>query len=146
MNVHHIKFLKQSLWIKLEFCNNEFLIYLFFLIALATILEPEELVKILNDLFARFDKLVAVSMTWKWIYLHFTTSINFQDKRCLRIKLLGDCYYCVAGLPVPRDDHAICCVELGMEMINVIDVIKERKPSVIHFNQYYTNIKKYFTF
>ena len=24
------------------------------------------------------------------------------DENCLRIKLLGDCYYCVSGLPVAR--------------------------------------------
>ena len=37
-----------------------------------------ELVKILNELFARFD-LLAVK------------------NHCLRIKILGDCYYCVSG-------------------------------------------------
>ncbi|GIY21020.1 adenylate cyclase type 5 [Caerostris extrusa] len=40
----------------------------------------EEVVKILNELFARFDKLAS-------------------ENHCLRIKLLGDCYYCVSGLP-----------------------------------------------
>ena len=51
--------------------------------ALSTRCDPGELVKILNDLFARFDRLAA-------------------DTGCLRIKLLGDCYYCVAGLPLSR--------------------------------------------
>jgi hypothetical protein len=27
--------------------------------------------------------------------------IFFQDHQCLRIKILGDCYYCVAGVPKP---------------------------------------------
>nr|CAI5819003.1 unnamed protein product [Callosobruchus analis] len=49
----------------------------------------EELVRILNELFARFDKLAA-------------------EHHCLRIKLLGDCYYCVSGLPEARPDHAHC--------------------------------------
>ena len=51
--------------------------------ALSTRCDPGELVRILNDLFARFDRVAA-------------------DENCLRIKLLGDCYYCVAGLPVSR--------------------------------------------
>ena len=51
--------------------------------------------------FCRFDKLASE---------HF----------CLRIKLLGDCYYCVCGVPDPRPDHAHCCVELGIDMIEAI--------------------------
>ncbi|PSN57994.1 Ca(2+)/calmodulin-responsive adenylate cyclase [Blattella germanica] len=61
----------------------------------------EELVRLLNELFARFDRLAA-------------------EHHCLRIKLLGDCYYCVSGLPEPRPDHAQCCVEMGLDMIDAI--------------------------
>ena len=25
----------------------------------------------------------------------------------MRIKILGDCYYCVSGLPVSRPNHAV---------------------------------------
>jgi hypothetical protein len=49
---------------------------------------------------------------------------------CLRIKLLGDCYYCVAGLPVARPDHAHCCVELGLHMIKAINLVKRKRSSV----------------
>lgn len=66
----------------------------------------EELVKLLNELFARFDKLAA-------------------ENHCLRIKLLGDCYYCVSGLPEPRSDHAHCCVEMGLDMIDAIALVRE---------------------
>ncbi|XP_033339591.2 adenylyl cyclase 78C isoform X1 [Megalopta genalis] len=69
--------------------------------ALASHCSPQELVKVLNDLFARFDKLSA-------------------ENHCLRIKLLGDCYYCVSGLPTARSDHAHCCVEMGLHMIKAI--------------------------
>ena len=69
--------------------------------ALASRCSPQQLVKVLNDLFARFDKLA-------------------QENNCLRIKLLGDCYYCVSGLPDPRPDHAECCVEMGLHMIQAI--------------------------
>jgi hypothetical protein len=61
----------------------------------------EELVRLLNELFDRFDRLAA-------------------EHHCLRIKLLGDCYYCVSGLPEPRPDHAHCCVEMGLDMIEAI--------------------------
>ena len=44
---------------------------------------------------------------------------------CLRIKLLGDCYYCVAGLPVSRPDHADCCVKLARAMITAIGAVRE---------------------
>lgn len=43
-----------------------------------------------------------------------------QEHHCLRIKILGDCYYCVSGLPEPRPDHAHCCVEMGLSMIKTI--------------------------
>ncbi|CAH2216122.1 jg3573, partial [Pararge aegeria aegeria] len=42
------------------------------------------------------------------------------EHNCLRIKLLGDCYYCVSGLPEAREDHARCCVEMGLDMIDAI--------------------------
>ncbi|XP_041974288.1 adenylyl cyclase 78C-like isoform X1 [Aricia agestis] len=65
----------------------------------------EELVKLLNALFARFDTLAA-------------------RNNCLRIKLLGDCYFCVCGLPEPRPDHADCCVRMGLHMIRAIRDVK----------------------
>ncbi|GLV37295.1 Adenylyl cyclase 13E [Carabus blaptoides fortunei] len=61
----------------------------------------EELVGILNDLFERFDHLCS---------LH----------ECEKISTLGDCYYCVSGCPEPRVDHAKCCVEMGLGMIQAI--------------------------
>ncbi|KAG9340281.1 hypothetical protein JZ751_021728, partial [Albula glossodonta] len=60
----------------------------------------------LNELFARFDKLAS-------------------ENHCLRIKILGDCYYCVSGLPEPRADHAHCCVEMGVDMIEAISLVRE---------------------
>ncbi|XP_046396732.1 adenylate cyclase type 6-like [Ischnura elegans] len=66
----------------------------------------EELVRLLNELFARFDRLAA-------------------EHHCLRIKLLGDCYYCVSGLPEPRPDHAHCCVEMGLDVIDAIALVRD---------------------
>nr|KAF6326081.1 adenylate cyclase 8 [Pipistrellus kuhlii] len=61
----------------------------------------------LNELFARFDRLA-------------------HEHHCLRIKILGDCYYCVSGLPEPRQDHAHCCVEMGLSMIKTIRYVRSR--------------------
>lgn len=76
----------------------------------------------LNDLFARFDKLSA-------------------ENHCLRIKLLGDCYYCISGLPIARNDHAHCCVEMGLHMIKAIRDVRyttkviRRSRSIISRNR-----------
>ncbi|KAJ8395414.1 hypothetical protein AAFF_G00031480 [Aldrovandia affinis] len=46
--------------------------------------------------------------------------ITAQENHCRRIKILGDCYYCVSGLTQPKTDHAHCCVEMGLDMIDTI--------------------------
>ncbi|KAL9879821.1 adenylyl cyclase 13E isoform 2-T2 [Glossina fuscipes fuscipes] len=61
----------------------------------------EQLVEILNDLFERFDDLCTLN-------------------GCEKISTLGDCYYCVSGCPEPRPDHAVCCVEMGLGMIDAM--------------------------
>uniref|UniRef100_A0A7N8Y0S2 Adenylate cyclase type 5 n=1 Tax=Mastacembelus armatus TaxID=205130 RepID=A0A7N8Y0S2_9TELE len=73
--------------------------------SLASQCTAQELVMTLNELFARFDKLA--------------------ENHCLRIKILGDCYYCVSGLPEARADHAHCCVEMGLDMIEAISLVRE---------------------
>ncbi|VEN55525.1 unnamed protein product [Callosobruchus maculatus] len=64
-------------------------------------LSASDLVKTLNELFGRFDQIA-------------------QDNQCMRIKILGDCYYCVSGLPVSRPNHAYNCVNMGLQMIEAI--------------------------
>lgn len=41
----------------------------------------------------------------------------------MRIKILGDCYYCVSGLPVSRPNHAYNCVNMGLQMIEAIRLV-----------------------
>uniref|UniRef100_A0A8C0N2Y5 adenylate cyclase n=1 Tax=Canis lupus familiaris TaxID=9615 RepID=A0A8C0N2Y5_CANLF len=48
-----------------------------------------------------------------------------QENHCRRIKILGDCYYCVSGLTQPKTDHAHCCVEMGLDMIDTITSVAE---------------------
>ncbi|XP_043284355.1 adenylate cyclase type 2 isoform X1 [Venturia canescens] len=69
-------------------------------------LSASDLVKTLNELFGRFDQIA-------------------QDNQCMRIKILGDCYYCVSGLPVSRPNHAYNCVNMGLEMIEAIRFVRE---------------------
>uniref|UniRef100_A0A5S6QJB0 Adenylate cyclase type 9 n=1 Tax=Trichuris muris TaxID=70415 RepID=A0A5S6QJB0_TRIMR len=74
----------------------------------------DELVNMLNDLFGRFDALCGKC-------------------GCEKISTLGDCYYCVSGCPEPRADHAICCVEMGLSMIEAIhqfDVDREQEVNM----------------
>ncbi|KAM4736386.1 adenylate cyclase type 3 isoform 3-T3 [Anableps anableps] len=67
----------------------------------------QELVKLLNELFARFDKLAA----------------KYHQ---LRIKILGDCYYCICGLPEYREDHAACSIRMGLAMVEAISYVREK--------------------
>ena len=50
----------------------------------------------------------------------YNPCLYLQDNKCLRIKILGDCYYCVCGLPNAIPTHARNCVLMGMQMIRVI--------------------------
>ncbi|XP_062900066.1 adenylate cyclase type 1-like isoform X3 [Mobula hypostoma] len=79
--------------------------------SLASQCTAQELVKLLNELFGKFDELAT-------------------ENHCRRIKILGDCYYCVSGLTQPKTDHAHCCVEMGLDMI---DTITSRDQSVKQF-------------
>ena len=38
----------------------------------------------------------------------------------MRIKILGDCYYCVSGMPISRPNHAVNIVKMGLAMIHSI--------------------------
>ncbi|XP_068584387.1 adenylate cyclase type 2-like [Cebidichthys violaceus] len=73
---------------------------------LASSCTPEELVAVLNKLFGRFDDIA-------------------KKNGCLRIKILGDCYYCVSGLPDPIPAHARNCVRMGLEMCTAISKLRE---------------------
>ena len=41
----------------------------------------------------------------------------------MRIKILGDCYYCVSGLPTPTPNHADNCINMGLKMIEAIRLV-----------------------
>ena len=54
------------------------------------------------------------------IWLTCPLPSRLKENHCRRIKILGDCYYCVSGLTQPKTDHAHCCVEMGLDMIDTI--------------------------
>ncbi|KAK6623164.1 hypothetical protein RUM43_009016 [Polyplax serrata] len=43
----------------------------------------------------------------------------------LRIKILGDCYYCISGAPQERPDHAVLCVHMGLSMVKAIKYVQQ---------------------
>uniref|UniRef100_A0A493U0Y1 Adenylate cyclase type 1 n=1 Tax=Anas platyrhynchos platyrhynchos TaxID=8840 RepID=A0A493U0Y1_ANAPP len=79
--------------------------------SLASQCTAQELVKLLNELFGKFDELAT-------------------ENHCRRIKILGDCYYCVSGLTQPKTDHAHCCVEMGLDMIDTITKVHITKTTL----------------
>ncbi|XP_068097692.1 adenylate cyclase type 4 isoform X2 [Hyperolius riggenbachi] len=74
---------------------------------------PKELVLMLNELFGKFDQIA-------------------KENNCMRIKILGDCYYCVSGLPEYLPDHAKNCVQMGLDMCQAIR--KLRKATGVDIN------------
>uniref|UniRef100_UPI0037E9A55C adenylate cyclase type 3-like n=1 Tax=Semicossyphus pulcher TaxID=241346 RepID=UPI0037E9A55C len=79
---------------------------------LSSACSAQELVKLLNELFARFDKLAA-------------------QYHQLRIKILGDCYYCICGLPDFREDHAVCSIMMGLAMVDAISYVREKTKTEV---------------
>uniref|UniRef100_A0A8C1TB21 adenylate cyclase n=1 Tax=Cyprinus carpio TaxID=7962 RepID=A0A8C1TB21_CYPCA len=83
---------------------------------LASDCSPGELVYMLNELFGKFDQIA-------------------KDNDCMRIKILGDCYYCVSGLPDPLTDHANNCVKMGLDMLNLTCYFRKvRDATVVDIN------------
>jgi class 3 adenylate cyclase len=64
---------------------------------LSSKISATELVKMLNDLFTRFDKRA--------------DSLGLE-----KIKTIGDAYMAAAGIPIPRSDHAELCADMALGM------------------------------
>ncbi|KAG9510720.1 Adenylate cyclase type 3, partial [Fragariocoptes setiger] len=80
--------------------------------AISSTCPAPELVRTLNELFARFDKLA-------------------EKYHQLRIKILGDCYYAISGAPQERPDHAVLCVHMGLSMVDAIKSVREQTRSTV---------------
>lgn len=74
---------------------------------------------------------------------YFLLNISPQDNHCLRIKLLGDCYYCVSMFDShswkSRPDHAVCSVETGLHMIKAIKDVRHNT----HVGRQLFNVAEY---
>jgi len=62
---------------------------------------PSELVRMLNEIFSKFD----------WL-----AELHHLEK----IKTIGDAYMVVGGLPTPRADHAEAMAEMALDMLKVV--------------------------
>ncbi|KAF6214564.1 hypothetical protein GE061_009307 [Apolygus lucorum] len=80
--------------------------------AISSTYSASELVKILNELFARFDRLA-------------------ERYEQLRIKILGDCYYCISGAPRERPDHAYLSIHMGLSMVKAIKYVQQKTNSPV---------------
>jgi adenylate cyclase len=73
---------------------------------LAGRLDAREVISLLDDLFTRFDALA--------------------DRFGLeKIKTIGDSYMVVAGVPIPRHDHAAVVTEMGLAMLTECEAVPE---------------------
>jgi adenylate cyclase len=74
---------------------------------LAGRLPPRQVVHLLNNVFTQFDELA---------------------DRCglEKIKTIGDSYMAVAGLPVPRADHAIAIAEMALAITQVMPLLNSK--------------------
>jgi len=74
---------------------------------LASRMEPEQLVELLDDVFTRFDALA-------------------ERLGLEKIKTIGDAYLVVGGLPAPRSDHAQAVADMALGMLRALVDVRER--------------------
>ena len=72
---------------------------------LSSQLAPNELIRILDQVFSAFDEIA-------------------QRLGIEKIKTIGDAYMAAAGLPIARPDHADLAVQMGIEMILALERIR----------------------
>lgn len=68
---------------------------------LSTIVSPQEIVFLLNEIFSSFDQIA-------------------RELGLEKIKTIGDCYMVAGGLPQPKPDHAAATAEMALAMLAVI--------------------------
>uniref|UniRef100_A0A663MY04 Adenylate cyclase type 4 n=1 Tax=Athene cunicularia TaxID=194338 RepID=A0A663MY04_ATHCN len=82
---------------------------------LASDCSPGELVHMLNELFGKFDQIA-------------------KENECMRIKILGDCYYCVSGLPISLQNHAKNCPIMYINTCFLLNYRKVRDATGVDIN------------
>ena len=74
---------------------------------MSSLLPPERIVGMLNDLFCKFDDVAG--------------QLGLE-----KIKTIGDCYMVAGGLPEPRTDHAEAVAEMGLAMLDIVAELAAR--------------------
>jgi class 3 adenylate cyclase len=72
-----------------------------------------DLVKLLNDLFTRFD-------------------VRAESLGLEKIKTIGDAYMAVGGLPIPRPDHAELCADMALGMFQDLQAFNDQNGSELN--------------
>ena len=75
-------------------------------------ISASSLVKLLNDLFTRFD-------------------LRAQQLGLEKIKTIGDAYMAAAGLPIPRSDHAELCADMALGMLEDLDAFNRENGQAL---------------
>ncbi len=70
--------------------------------ALSAVTPPDRLLALLDQIFSRFDALA-------------------ERHGLEKIKTIGDAYMAAAGVPAPRDDHAVAAARMALEMIDALE-------------------------
>jgi len=78
---------------------------------LAAGIAPEALVRLLNEIFSRFDQLA-------------------ERHGLEKIKTIGDSYMAVGGLPMPRPNHAIAVAGMALDMLTAVQELSGGTLSV----------------
>lgn len=74
-------------------------------------LDPVSLIRKLNSYFSAIDRIV-------------------EEYGIEKIKTIGDSFMCVSGIPVKKESHAVDCCLAALNILNVMDEIKEPENSI----------------
>ena len=74
-------------------------------------LPPEQVVRVLDDLFSAFDRLA-------------------EEHALEKIKTIGDAYMVAAGVPVSRPDHLEAVIEMAIAMLRHMDAVRSEGPDL----------------
>lgn len=80
---------------------------------MSSAISASSLVKLLNDLFTRFDR-------------------RAQDLGLEKIKTIGDAYMAAAGLPIPRIDHAELCADMALGMLEDLNAFNQENGQALN--------------
>ncbi|OON17126.1 adenylate/guanylate cyclase catalytic domain protein, partial [Opisthorchis viverrini] len=72
-----------------------------------------QIVVILGDLIKQFDEVC-------------------EATRCEKLGTLGDCYYCMAGGQDPNQPHAMCCIEMGLALCEILRRFNEESQQSVN--------------